>query len=280
MSLIGLHVSISGGLLKAVERGESQGCEAIQIFTKNQLQWKAPPVSPSQGIGFLKALRDSGIRRVVAHASYLINLAGGDLHRGKSIQSLIDEIGRCDHLGIEELVLHPGAHMGQGLEEGVCKLKEGLREVLACTDESRVRILLETMAGQGTALGANLDLFRELFAEFDWDERLGLCLDTCHLFAAGYEFRDRGAYGRFVRNLESHFGLERIGCWHLNDSKTVKGSHRDRHQHIGEGELGLRFFSMLLSDERWEGVPLILETPKEGLGDEGNMALLRKLRGH
>lgn len=280
MGLIGLHVSISGGLLKAVERGEAQGCEAIQIFTKNQLQWKAAPVSPSQGISFLKALRDSGIKRVVAHASYLVNLAGGDIHRERSVQALIDEIVRCDHLGIDELVLHPGAHMGQGIEKGVCKLKEALRDVLAGTEETHVRILLETMAGQGTALGANLDLFRELFNDFDWDERLGLCLDTCHLFAAGYEFRDKGAYNRFVRNLENHFGLERIGCWHLNDSKTAKGSHRDRHQHIGEGELGLRFFSMLLSDDRWEGVPLILETPKEGLGDEGNMSLLRKLRGH
>jgi len=280
MGLIGLHVSISGGLLKAVERGEAQRCEAIQIFTKNQLQWKAPPVSPSQGISFLKALRESGIKRVVAHASYLINLAGGGLHWERSVQALIDEIERCDQLGIDELVLHPGAHMGQGIEKGLCKLKEALRNVLAGTEESHVRILLETMAGQGTALGANLGLFRGLFEEFHWDARLGLCLDTCHLFAAGYELRERGTYGRFVSNLESSFGLDRIGCWHLNDSKTGKGSHRDRHQHIGEGELGLRFFSMLLSDDRWEGVPLVLETPKEGLGDDGNMALLRKLRGH
>ena len=162
MSLIGLHVSISGGFLKAIERGETQGCEAIQIFTKNQLQWKAPAISPSQGIAFLKALRESGIKRVVAHASYLINLAGEEPLRGKSIEALVDEIERCDHLGIEDLVLHPGAHLGQGPEKGFLNLKEGLRIVLDRTENTLVRILLETMAGQGTVIGARIDLFREV----------------------------------------------------------------------------------------------------------------------
>lgn len=280
MSLIGLHVSISGGFLKAIERGETQGCEAIQIFTKNQLQWKAPAISPSQGIAFLKALRESGIKRVVAHASYLINLAGEEPLRGKSIEALVDEIERCDHLGIEDLVLHPGAHLGQGPEKGFLNLKEGLRVVLDRTENTRVRILLETMAGQGTVIGARIDLFREVIQGLDWDGRIGLCLDTCHLFAAGYELREKGSYEHLVKNFEKNFGLERIGCWHLNDSKAEKGSRRDRHQHLGEGELGLRFFSILLSDNRWDDVPLILETPKCGVGDSGNMALLRKLRGH
>jgi deoxyribonuclease-4 len=280
MSLIGLHVSISGGFLKAIERGEAYGCEAIQIFTKNQLQWKAPSISPSQGIAFLRALRDSGIKRIVAHASYLINLAGEDPLRSKSVEALAEEIERCDHLGIEELVLHPGAHLGHGPEKGMLNLKDGLEAALERTADARVRILLETMAGQGTVLGSRFDLFREVFHGLGWTGRLGLCLDTCHLFAAGYELRDKGAYEHLVKNLEKNFGLERIGCWHLNDSKAEKGSRRDRHQHLGEGELGLRFFSMLLSDERWDEVPLILETPKSGVGDSGNMAMLRKLRGH
>lgn len=280
MSLIGLHVSISGGFPKAVERGESLGCEAIQIFTKNQLQWKASSISPSQGIAFLRALRGSGIKRVVAHASYLINLAGEEPALGKSVEALVDEVERCDHLGIEELILHPGAHLGHGPGKGVMNLKESLGIVLEKTMDTRVRILLETMAGQGTVLGARLDLFCEVFKELNWSERLGLCLDTCHLFAAGYELRDEGSYEHLVKKLEKNFGLERIGCWHLNDSKAEKGSHKDRHQHLGEGQMGLRFFSMLLSDTRWEEIPLILETPKSGVGDAGNMAMLRKLRGH
>ncbi len=280
MSLIGLHVSIAGGFLKAVERGQEYGCEAIQIFTKNQLQWKAPAISPSQGLAFLRILRGSGIRRVVAHASYLINLAGEQAQREKSEEALAYEIERCDQLGIEDLVLHPGAHMGQGQGKGVQNLKDSLLSVLERTSDLRVRILLETMAGQGTVMGAHLDLFREVFRGLDWPLRLGLCLDTCHLFGAGYELREKKSYEHLVNSLERMFGLDRVGCWHLNDSKTEKGSRKDRHQHIGEGALGLRFFSMLLNDDRWDGVPLILETPKGGVGDAGNMALLRKLRGH
>ncbi|NLI95375.1 MAG: deoxyribonuclease IV [Synergistaceae bacterium] len=280
MSLIGLHVSISGGFLKAIERGKTFGCEAIQIFTKNQLQWKAPPISPSQGIAFLKALRESGIRQVVAHASYLINLAAEGDQRRRSLEALIDEIDRCDQLGIGELVLHPGAHLGIGAEKGIANLLEGLRAVLDRTSHQKVRILLETMAGQGTVIGARLEEFRNVLEGLDWHERLGLCLDTCHLFAAGYELRERSSYEHFARGIERTFGLRRIGCWHLNDSRTEKGSLRDRHQHLGDGELGLKFFSMLLNDGRWEDVPLILETPKDGPGDARNMALLRKLRGH
>jgi deoxyribonuclease-4 len=280
MPLIGLHVSIAGGFAKAIERGEAYGCEAIQVFTKNQLQWKAPPITPSQGIAFLRALRESGIRKVVSHASYLINLAGEGVQRDKSGEALVDEIERCDQLGIGELVLHPGAHLGQGQRKGLENLREGLRDALGRTANLRVRILLETMAGQGTALGARLETLREILDGLDWNDRLGLCLDTCHLFAAGYELREECSYERLTENLEKNFGLQRIGCWHLNDSKSARGSFRDRHQHLGDGQLGLSFFSALLSDNRWEEVPLILETPKSGTGDAGNMALLRKLRGH
>jgi deoxyribonuclease-4 len=280
VSLIGLHVSISGGFLKAIERGKAFGCETIQIFTKNQLQWKASPITPFQGIAFLKAQRESGIRKVVAHASYLINLASEGEQKRRSVEALIDEIDRCDQLGIGELVLHPGAHLGLGLERGLANLREGLRLVLEETSHQKVRILLETMAGQGTVLGAKLELFREVMEGLGWDERLGLCLDTCHLFAAGYELRERSSYEHLARAIEKTFGLRRIGCWHLNDSMAQRGSLRDRHQHLGNGELGLKFFSVLLNDDRWEEVPLILETPKDGIGDAGNMALLRKLRGH
>lgn len=280
MSLIGLHVSISGGFLKAIERGKAFGCEAIQIFTKNQLQWKAPSIPPSQGIAFLKALRESGIRKVVAHASYLINLASEGDQKRKSVEALIGELDRCDQLGIGELVLHPGAHLGLGEKRGVENLQDGLRCVLAKTSHLKVKILLETMAGQGTVLGARLELLREVLEGLGWDERLGLCLDSCHLHAAGYEFRERSSYEHFARSLEKVFGLSRIGCWHLNDSRAERGSLRDRHQHLGDGEVGLKFFSMILNDDRWEDVPLILETPKDGTGDAGNMALLRKLRGY
>ena len=256
------------------------GCEVLQIFTKNQLQWFASPLPLRECERFYRAWRESGISAVVSHASYLINLAGEEPLRGKSMEALIDEIERCAHLGIEDLVLHPGAHLGQGLEKGFLNLTEGLRVVLDRTENTRVRILLENMAGQGTVLGARVDFFRAVLQGLDWSGRIGLCLDTCHLFAAGYELREKGSYEHFVKNLEKNFGLERIGCWHLNDSKAEKGSRRARHQHLGEGELGLKFFSILLSDSRWDNVPLILETPKCGVGDCGNMVLLRKLRGH
>ena len=280
MSLIGAHVSIAGGLWKAIERGESLGCEAIQIFTKNQLQWRASPISESVGSRFMAAWSRSAIKKVVAHASYLLNLASGKEKREKSVAALTEEIERCEALGIEDLVLHPGSHLGEGLEYGRKLVAEGLKCALERTSGMRTRVLLETMSGQGYSIGTTIEDLAWILDRVDDPSRAGICLDTCHLFAGGYELRGRASYDRFVRSVEKHIGLERVGCWHLNDSKAEMGSRIDRHQHLGEGFLGLDLFSSIITDPRWKDVPCLLETPKGPPGDRGNIALLRKLRGH
>ncbi|MDN5318637.1 MAG: deoxyribonuclease [Thermovirga sp.] len=272
-------MSIAGGLWKAIERGELLGCEAIQIFTKNQLQWYSSPLPQHIAERFLLVWSRSHIRKVVAHASYLINLAGDEGVRRKSIESLVQEVKRCDQLGIDELVLHPGSHRGKGVEEGLRLLSEALRDVLVRTEETRVRILLETMAGTGDGLGSTLEELEWVLNFMDRDPRLGVCVDTCHVFASGYELRTAFAYEKLVQKLEKMFGLERIGCWHLNDSKEGRGSKKDRHHHIGEGEIGEQVFARIVSDPRWEDVPCILETPKENGSDVRNLTLLRKMRG-
>ncbi len=279
MSLIGTHVSVAGGVWLAPERGDSLGCESIQIFTKNQLQWLAAPLSDSACERFMNAWRQSRISKIVAHSSYLLNLASEGETRTRSLAALADEIRRCEQLGIDELVLHPGSHLGEGIGPGRALVAEGLKQVIDKTGSSRTRILLETMSGQGNTLGSSLEELAWIIESLDDNSRLGVCLDTCHLFAGGYELRGRVSYERLVRSVERLFGIGRVGCWHLNDSKKDMGSHLDRHQHIGEGQIGVEFFSCIVSDPRWGDTPCLLETPKEGSGDEGNLALLRKLRG-
>lgn len=279
MALIGAHMSAAGGLWKAIERGEELGCEAIQIFTKNQLQWKAAPLSFQACERFYRAFSASSIRAVVAHASYLINLSAPGPTRDRSLEALVDEIQRCDQLGIDELVLHPGSHRGEGREKGLLLLAEGLEQALDATEGLRVRVLLETMAGQGYGLGGTLEDLDFTLERLDGTDRLGICCDTCHLFASGVDLSSSGSYGRFARRLDKVFGRGRVGCWHLNDSSGGKGSRIDRHAHLGEGNMGLTPFSLIVNDSRWEDVPCLLETPKEGGGDERNLALLRKMRG-
>lgn len=280
MSLIGTHVSVAGGVWLALKRGDSLGCESIQIFTKNQLQWRAAPLSGSACEKFMNAWMQSSITRIIAHASYLLNLASEGETRNRSLAALADEIRRCDQLGIDDLVLHPGSHMGAGVERGKALVVEALNQVISRSEGSRVRVLLETMSGQGHTLGATLEEIAWIMDRVDEPSRLGLCLDTCHLFASGYELRGRVSYDRLVRSVERLFGAENVGCWHLNDSRKEIGSRLDRHEHIGEGQIGVEVFSSIVSDPRWRDTPCLLETPKEGPGDEGNLALLRKLRGY
>jgi deoxyribonuclease-4 len=280
MSLIGTHVSAAGGIWNAISRGESLGCESIQIFTRNQLQWKAPPISESVAARFMAAWRDSSIVRVVAHASYLINLASEGKTRERSIASLVEEINRCEQLGIDDLVLHPGSHLGEGAERGKELVSEALRKVIERTGSARTRILIETMSGQGHTIGSTIEDIAWILEKVGDHSRAGICLDTCHLFAGGYELRGRSSYERLVRSVEKHVGSRHVGCWHLNDSKTDMGSRLDRHEHIGEGYIGSEVFTCIVSDPLWEETPCLLETPKEGPGDEGNLALLKKMRGY
>ncbi len=279
MALIGAHISVAGGLHRAYQRADAAGCESMQIFTRNQRQWSNDPLSFREIEEFYRASKDSSVRKVVSHASYLINLGGNDHVRGKSEEALISELERCRHLSIDDVVLHPGFALESTGEAALARVSASLLKVLEATSDIKVRILLETMAGQGSVLGGDISEFSAILDHLEGHPRIGFCVDICHVFAAGYEMRTHESYNRLVGLLEKHVGLERIHCWHLSDSKMDKGSKKDRHQHLGEGTIGLEPFSMLVNDVRFDNVPAILETPKEGIGDEGNLSLLRKLRG-
>lgn len=279
MALIGAHISVAGGLHRAYQRADAAGCESMQIFTRNQRQWSNDPLSFREIEEFYRASKNSSVRKVVSHASYLINLGGNDHVRGKSEEALISELERCRHLSIDDVVLHPGFALESTGEAALARVSASLLKVLEATSDIKVRILLETMAGQGSVLGGDISEFSAILDHLEGHPRIGFCVDICHVFAAGYEMRTHESYNRLVGLLEKHVGLERIDCWHLSDSKMDKGSKKDRHQHLGEGTIGLEPFSMLVNDVRFDNVPAILETPKEGIGDEGNLSLLRKLRG-
>ncbi len=280
MLRLGAHESIAGGLHTAFERGASVGCEALQVWVKNSRQWAAPPLTPEEISAFKAARAETGIRPVLAHAAYLINLASPDdaLWR-RSIGGLVTEVQRCTALEIPYLVLHPGAHTGSGMEAGLARVAVGLGEVHAATSDSPVRILLENTAGQGSHLGADFEALARLIAETPGGERLGICLDTCHLFTAGYELRTPEGYAATMGAFDRIVGLGRLAALHLNDSKHPLGSHRDRHEHIGKGELGVGAFHLLLEDRRLDGLPGILETPKGKTLEEDreNLATLRGL---
>ncbi len=279
MALIGAHMSIAGGLEKSIERGEALSCEAIQIFSKNQIQWKSAPLSQGRAERFFRAWGESSIASVVVHGSYLINLAAADATGERSIAALEDEIERCDLLGVDDLVLHPGSSRGRTAKEGLTLAAERIGLVLERTAHKRVVLLLETMAGQGDILGKDFRQLRLLFELLDWHPRLGLCLDTCHMFAAGFEMRTAPSYERLLDEVEKTIGLDRVGCWHLNDSAHPLGRRLDRHANLGDGELGHAPFSFILNDPLWEETPCILETPPGGTGYGRDLAILRKLRG-
>lgn len=279
--LIGAHVSIAGGLPEAFARGRAVGCDTIQVFTKNSNQWRARPLSEQEVEAFRAAQRESGIAPVLAHVSYLINIACPE--RGlfrKSVEALHLEAERAERLGIRYLVLHPGAHLGRGVGEGVKRAAEALDTVHARTPAATLRILLETTAGQGSALGARFEELAALHARVAHPERLGVCLDSCHIFAAGYEIRTAAGYRETLRTFDATVGLHRLMAIHLNDSMGERGSRVDRHRHIGEGRIGREGFRHLLRDRRLRGLPMILETPKDDdvvRADRRNLRLLRSL---
>jgi deoxyribonuclease-4 len=272
--LLGAHVSTAGGVSRAVREGVALGCEAIQLFTRNQHQWRPRPIPAAERERFRREARAAGYaRRAMAHASYLINLCATDpktLRRSRL--ALVDEIRRCESLGIPYLCVHPGAHMGAGEERGLARIAESLRFALART--RRVTVLLENTAGQGTSLGWRLEHLRELLEV----PRTGVCLDTCHLFAAGYDLRTPRAYERTMRAVEEILGIERVKAFHVNDSKSPLGSRRDRHEHIGMGGVRGAAFRRLVNDRRFAHLFGVLETPKADDMDRRNLALLRSMR--
>lgn len=256
------------------------GCEALQIWVKNSRQWSAPPLTAEEIRQFVEARAASGLFPVVAHAAYLINLASPQEElRRRSIMALMVEVERCEALGVPYLVLHPGAHTNAGEAAGLEAIAASLGEIHAAMPGYRTQILLETSAGQGTTLGERFEQLAWLLAETSQGERLGICLDTCHVFAAGYELRTPEGYAATMAAFETIIGLERLKALHLNDSKCPLGSKRDRHEHIGKGELGLEAFRYLLNDPRLTGLPGLLETPKSDdlHEDRENFAALRAL---
>lgn len=278
--LLGAHMSISGGVDKAVLRGHDLGCETIQIFTRSPRQWRPRALKEDEVLRFRKNQRETGIDPVVAHDCYLINLGSPDEDLWqKSLRVLVEEIGHCEALQIPYLVIHPGSHVGAGEEEGLRRIAQALDEARRQTADYHVLVLLEITAGQGTNLGYSFGQLSRLLELVRDDGWLGICFDTCHAFAAGYELRTREGYESTFRELDALIGLRRLKVVHLNDAKGDLGSRLDRHEHIGRGLLGLEPFRMLLNDERFEQLPMVLETPKEPDSDQDkeNLRVLRSL---
>jgi len=278
---LGAHMSIAGGVATALRRGEQVGCETIQIFTKNNNRWAGKPLTPDVRDEFIREQRRTGIRPIIAHNCYLINLASpqAELYE-RSIMAMLDEMERAEALELTDLVLHPGAHKGTGLNAGVRRIVAALDRLCAATPGYRARLLLETTAGQGTSIGHKFRHLQMIMAGVTRPERLGVCIDTCHLLAAGYEIRTADGYADTMRQLDDAVGLENVRAVHLNDSLRELGARVDRHTHIGQGVLGLEPFRRLVNDARLADVPGVLETPKNDAGDEDrmNLALLRGLQ--
>jgi len=277
---LGAHESIAGGISQAVERGRIAGCEVVQIFNKSNNQWRAAPLRSEEVERFLAIQRETGIKVIVSHASYLINIATPVKELGeRSLNSLEEELIRCRRLRIPYLVLHPGSHVGAGVEIGLRLIVERLDRLFSRLEIDEVQLLLETSAGQGNHLGHSFTELAWILDHTRFPQRLGVCLDTCHIFAAGYDLRNREGYEATLAEFQHLIGLEKLKIIHLNDSLRPLGSRKDRHHHIGQGELGLEPFRMLLNDPRLRHIPMILETPKgkELKEDRKNLALLRSL---
>lgn len=277
MHILGVHLSISGGMHNALEKAGELGIQAVQIFLKNSNRWVAKPYSEEDIRHFNEARsRFPGIR-IVAHTGYLINLAGEGDTLTKSIDALGDEIQRASLLGIDSLVLHPGSHGGRGLESGIERIAESLNQLL--DRKQNPIILLETTAGQGHSIGHRFEHLGSIIDRISLQSKIGICIDTCHIFAAGYDFTEKNKLQSVIKEFDDLIGLKRLRLIHLNDSKRECGSRVDRHEHIGKGRIGTAGFRSLLNSPKLEHIPFILETPKfnDDEADKMNLEALRKL---
>jgi deoxyribonuclease-4 len=276
----GTHASTSGGVHKALQRAADVGATSCQIFSKNERQWLAKPLDPEVVDHFHLERERTGIRQMVVHDSYLINLASpkDDIH-GKSMAAFADELERCHELGIRYLVTHPGAHTGSGVEAGIAKFAESLNRLHDQLPHLAVMTCLETTAGQGTTLGRTFEEIAQIIDLVEAPDRVGVCLDTCHIFAAGYDIRTPETYRATMDAFDRAIGLDRLLVIHINDSKMPFASNKDRHEHIGGGEIGLEGFRSLVNEPRLAGRPGILETEKDPDGDHDrrNLEVLRGL---
>lgn len=275
----GAHVSISGGVYNAPQNGLESQCDVVQIFTKNQQQWRVPKL-PDEDISRFKSEQErTEVRAICVHASYLINLGSPDRKKlAMSRQGFIVELERAEALGIPHLVVHPGSHVGTGEEEGIKRIAESLDYAHDKCPGFYVRTLLETTAGQGDNLGYMFEQLAEMKGQVAEKSRVGFCLDTCHIFAAGYELRTQDGYSSTMDKLESLLGTGNVPVIHTNDSKTEFASRRDRHAHIGEGEIGLEAFGFFVNDSRWQDACMIIETPGGAEMDVVNLQRLRALQ--
>lgn len=289
MGRLGSHMSIAGGLPLAVDRAVVHGCEALQIFSKSSSQWRARALPGEEVASFRDKVERAGIRPVVAHASYLINLGTADpVLRDRSLASLGEELDRAAALGLEGVVIHPGCYTSGTEEEGLRLVADGVRQVLGQRRRGRTLVVLEHTAGQGTSLGWRFEQLARVIEHLGGHPRVAVCLDTCHLWAAGYDLATESGYRRTFSEFGRLIGMDRLRVFHVNDSKKPLGGRRDRHDHIGKGTIGLDAFRRLVNDRRFSGLPMLLETPKtEGRRatsvepdplDVTNLAVLRSLR--
>lgn len=275
--LLGAHMSVAGGVSHALDRAASVQSNAVQVFTKNNRQWAGPPINEEDVERWREQMPALGIAYAVSHASYLINLASpkDDLWE-KSRAAQKDELIRAHAYAIPHVVLHPGSHTGAGDEFGIARIAEALNRIHAETPEcANTATCLEIMAGQGNVLGRNLAQLRAIIDQVEDQRRVGVCLDTCHAYATGYDIRTAEGYASFMAEVERWLGLETVKVWHFNDSKGTLGSNLDRHIHIGAGEIGEEGFRHILNDPRWDGIGMLLETPKEETLEEDVMNLAR-----
>jgi len=260
--IIGGHMSIGGGFRDAPARARDIGLDAMQVFTKNQRQWIAKPLNMEDVHGYMENMKKYDIKITVAHASYLVNLAAPDDEKfKKSIDSMLHELQRCDILNIPYLVFHPGAHMGKGEKEGLKRIVDGLNSIIDKMENINARIAIETTAGQGTNLGYKFDHIAYMLDNVSDKSKVKVCMDTCHIFAAGYELRSKEGYEKTMEEFEKMIGFENLKVVHLNDSEKSLGSRVDRHAQIGRGYIGKEGFRNILNDFRFKDIPLILETP-------------------
>lgn len=278
--LLGSHMSIAGGVQNALFQGKDVGCETIQLFTKSSRQWAAKPLSEEEILRFRAAKAETGITTVIAHDSYLYNFAASDdALRKKSVAGLIDEMQRCEALGVAYLIAHPGAHVGAGEQAGIKTIAKSIDEMQTACPGFTTLFTIEITAGQGSNLGYTFTQVRQMIDALKAPDRVRVCFDTEHAFAAGYDLRDKEGYDRTFHEFDEEIGLDRLVAFHLNDAKKDLGCRVDRHEHIGKGFLGVEAFRLLLNDQRFWGLPMCLETPKSAdcHEDRENLALLRSL---
>lgn len=272
--LLGVHCSVSGGLVNAFKEAEALGINTFQIFTKNQRQWREKVIDPKEAEEYKNQKKDQEIALTLSHSSYLINLASDDQAlQEKSRAALIGELNRCTDLGLAFTVLHPGSARDQPVEEAIQRIAKGLRHALDATKDSKVKIALETMAGQGTSVGRSFEELKMIADLVEHEDRIVFCFDTCHVFAAGYDIRSTSGISETFEKWDEIIGIERIACLHLNDSKGELASNVDRHTHIGLGEIGDEPFKFIMRN--YPDIPKIIETPKEDDWDAKNLKRLR-----